>query len=378
MRYETAPGLCIIRAFLFPGLGTVADNPAMLKMTKVRALLSVLISFTGVICAAGDVQQSGGVATVSVPVLSRSLFLDAMAGHGVMAVVGERGQILIAKTGGPWRLVTAPVDATLTSVYFHDDMLGWVAGHDAVILKTTDGGRHWRQVYRDPDRDSPILDLWFADKDYGIAIGAYGLYLVTTNGGETWTKDELHIVNRDILETAQGEAQSTATEGDALEPYDLHLNAIAGSESGKLYIVAEAGHVYRSEDLGRTWRELPSPYNGSLFGVLPLGPESLLAFGLRGHLYRSDDNGLSWSRIETQTGETLTSALRLHDGSIILTGMGGVILTSNDQGRTFAARELRYKHGYAAVIESGNGDLIIVGDHGIENWNRKDIGLAHD
>ena len=58
--------------------------------------------------------------------------------------------------------------------------------------------------------------------------------------------------------------------------------------------------------------------------------------------------------------------------------MGGVVLASNDQGRTFTARELRYKHGYAAAIESGNSDLIIAGDHGIEIWNRKDIGLAHD
>jgi photosystem II stability/assembly factor-like uncharacterized protein len=347
-------------------------------MIKVHVLLPVLILCAGGVCVAGDAQPSAGIVTASVAVMSRTLFLDAMARGEVMAVVGERGQILIAKTGGPWQRVTAPVDATLTSVYFHDDMLGWAAGHDAVILKTTDGGRHWRQVYHDPDRDSPILDLWFADKDYGIAIGAYGLYLVTTNGGETWTKDELHIVNEDIREAVEGDAQSTAMDDDAVAPDDLHLNAIARAEQGKLYIVAEAGHLFRSEDLGRAWQELPSPYNGSFFGVLPLGHESLLVFGLRGHLYRSDDNGLSWNRIETQTSETLTSALRLHDGSIVLTGMGGVVLTSNNQGRSFAVRELRYKHGYSAVIESGNGDVIIAGDHGIENWHRKDIGLAHE
>jgi len=257
-------------------------------------------------------------------------------------------------------------------------MLGWAAGHDAVIMKTIDGGRHWRQVYHDPGRNSPILDLWFADRDYGLAIGAYGLYLVTTDGGETWIKDGLYVIHREAVDIVQGDTSPTATDDNPVEPYDLHLNAIARSESGKLYIVAEAGHLYRSEDLGRTWRELPSPYNGSFFGVMPLGPDSLLVFGLRGHLYRSDDSGLSWSRIETQTGETLTSACRLQSDSIVLSGMGGVVVTSIDQGRTFVSRELRNKHGYAAVIESANGDLIIAGDHGVENWNRKDIGLAHD
>jgi len=310
--------------------------------------------------------------------LKRLLVLDAARSGNHIVAAGERGHILLSEDYQTWQIINTHTTATLTSVYFHDDMLGWAAGHDAVILKTTDGGRHWRQVYHDPGRESPILDLWFADKDYGIAIGAYGLYLVTTNGGETWSKDVLHIVNQEIREAVQEEAQSNAAAADALEPYDFHLNAIARSESDKLYIVAEAGHIYRSEDLGRTWQELPSPYNGSFFGVLPLGPESLLVFGLRGHLYRSDDNGLSWSRIETQSSETLTSALQLRNGGIVVTGMGGVVLTSNDQGRAFAARELRYKHGYAAVIETGDGDLIIVGDHGIEHWIRKDFGLVHD
>ena len=51
---------------------------------------------------------------------------------------------------------------------------------------------------------------------------------------------------------------------------DFHLNRIVGASGSRLYIAAEAGHLYRSDDAGRTWNELPSPYEGSFFGVLPL------------------------------------------------------------------------------------------------------------
>ena len=349
----------------------------MLKIIKSRILLPVVVAGAGVVCMAGDVNPSSGLFLAPTPVLSRSLFLDATAAHGVMAIVGERGQVLIAETGGPWQLVTAPVDVTLTSVYFHDGMLGWAAGHDAVIMKTTDGGRHWRQVYSDPDRDSPVLDIWFADSTHGIAIGAYGLYLVTTNGGESWIKDELHIINSNAQEGPVTNTAGTAR-FEADEQFDRHLNSIAAAESGKLYIAAEGGHLYRSDDSGLSWRELPSPYHGSWFGVLPVGQESLLVFGLRGHLFRSDDAGNSWQAIATHTNETLTAGVRLRDGSIVITGMDGVVLCSRDQGRTFAFKELPSRHGYAAVLEAGPDRLTFAGDHGLETWHRNDIGLGHD
>ncbi|NIN72690.1 MAG: sialidase, partial [Gemmatimonadetes bacterium] len=49
------------------------------------------------------------------------------------------------------------------------------------------------------------------------------------------------------------------------------------------------------------WTTLPSPYEGSFFGTLPLEGDSLLLFGLRGHLFRSDDAGESWEEIPTGT-----------------------------------------------------------------------------
>jgi Uncharacterized protein related to plant photosystem II stability/assembly factor len=356
-------------------------NCSTRKVTCIQVLLVVLVLSGSGILSARETQQAGTQATAQSSVLSNSLLLDATVQDGNRVAVGERGYILISREGANWQLVSAPTEATLTTVYFHDGMLGWAAGHDAVILKTMDGGRHWREVYREPDRESPILDIWFADRDYGIAVGAYGLYLVTRDGGEIWSSESLHIGRQDPGQHAQENtaARETAASGeDGSVEFDLHLNAIARSESGTLYLAAESGHLYRSDDQGEHWQELPSPYSGSFFGVLPLNRESVLIFGLRGHIYRSDNKGIIWRRIEINTAKTLTSGIRLQDGDIVITGMGGVVLISEDQGETFTVRELPEKHSYSAAIGVGVEQLILAGDHGIETRYRKDLRITND
>jgi photosystem II stability/assembly factor-like uncharacterized protein len=303
----------------------------------------------------------------NIPLLSKALFLDlARAGNHIVAA-GERGHILVSRDGERWQKAEVPADSTLTALYFHNEHLGWAAGHDAVILKTADGGRRWRRVYAAPEEETPLLDIWFADDHYGIAIGAYGLYLVTTDGGDTWTRQQMKVVNADAVKS-----------DDLAESYELHLNSIACSSSGKLYIAAEAGRIYRSDDLGKTWKELPTPYLGSFFGILPMENDSVLVYGLRGHLYRSEDAGENWMEINTRTRELLTSGIHLQDGRILLTGMGGTLLISDDQGKSFTLDTPGHRHSYAAVAESGNDRIILAGDHGIELRIVQKPGTAHD
>ena len=99
-----------------------------------------------------------------------------------------------------------------------------------------------------PQTQQPLLDLWFADRDHGIAIGAYDTYLTTSDGGLSWTSQKFAAL-----------PLAAATSEDEFAP-DYHLNHIAAA-NGKLYMAAEAGHLYRSDDGGRNWRTLPARYN---------------------------------------------------------------------------------------------------------------------
>ena len=274
---------------------------------------------------------------------ARTLALDAVTVDGTFVAVGERGHILISSDGGQtWQQQDVPTRAALTGVYFHDRNLGWAVGHDSVILRTTDGGTTWELVNWAPEDEAPFFDVWFSDADNGVAIGAYGSFFETTDGGTTWS-------SRWISED------------------DWHLHKIARSENGRLYIAAEAGSVYRSDDNGATWMTLPSPYQGSFFGVLPLAEDSALLFGLRGHLFRSDDAGESWEEIETGTVAMLTDGQVLEDGTVVITGLGGTILTSSDGGRTFTNYQQADRRGISAVADAGGGSLLLVGEFGVKN-----------
>ncbi len=279
--------------------------------------------------------------SIQAPLTARSLKLDAVAVDGALVAVGHRGHIIISSDGGEtWQQTEVPTRATLTGVDFYDRNLGWVVGHDSVILRTKDGGVTWERVHWAPEDEAPFFDVWFSDAENGIAIGAYGSYFTTSDGGTTWNFEPI---------------------GDT----DWHLHQIARASDGRLYMAAEAGMAYRSDDAGETWIELPSPYGGSFFGVLPLEGDVVLLFGLRGHLFRSEDAGESWLEIETGTVAMLTSGITLDDGTIVITGLGGIVLVSSDGGRTFELREQSSRRGIQTVVQASDDSLLLVGEFGV-------------
>lgn len=274
------------------------------------------------------------------------LLLDAVRAGKRIVAVGERGHIALSDDGGAsWRQVTSPTQSTLTALYFLGDKTGWAVGHDSVILKSDDGGTSWRQVNFAPDEQKPLLDVWFADELNGYAVGAYGLFMETSDGGSSWQQ-------RKIFDG------------------DTHINALSSASAragSQLFIAGEAGTLLRSDDAGKTWQPLSSPYKGSFFGILPLSDNSLLVFGLRGNVFRSDDAGTTWNAVESGTQATLMGGLASADGRVVLVGQGGIALVSRDQGKSFHLRSHASGKALAAVLptEKGKDELLLFGESGV-------------
>ena len=294
------------------------------------------------------------------PLAAQSLLLDGQVIGDRIVVAGERGHILISEDQGvSWQQQQVPTRATLTSIFFVDQQHGWAAGHDSVILQTGDGGRHWQLIRNVPEDDRAILDLWFQDREHGFAVGAYGLFWTTRDGGASWQALDFQPAELDAI-TEDREGARSAEES---LPIDFHLNQI-NAVAGRLFIAAEAGNLYRSDDAGETWVSLPSPYEGSFYGTLPLATGTILAFGLRGHLFASADAGDSWAAVETGTQATINDGILLADGRIALAGLAGTLLLSEDQGRSFQVQSLEDRAGISRILQAGDGALILVGEHG--------------
>ena len=314
---------------------------------QIATITLALILLLGLFAPAG----AGAEEAVEARLAIESLLLDGAAGGSRLVVVGERGHVLVSADGGAsWTQAKVPTRALLTAVHMHDEDTGWAVGHDAVILRTGDGGATWKMVHQAPEEERPLLDVWFRDEHTGFAVGAYGYFLATADGGDTWT--------------------SRAVSED-----DFHLNALvpAGGEqpgsqrpgSQRLYIAAEAGVAYRSDDGGASWRELPSPYAGSWFGALALGWDEVLLMGLRGHLFRSEDAGETWTQVPTSTNATLTAAVRQPSGQILITGLEGSVLTSRDGGRSVSTRRLPSREGISAALPLADGGVLLIGEFGV-------------
>lgn len=294
--------------------------------------------------AAGSAAQpasapAAGERSIPARLAEKSLLTDGAARGGLVVAVGERGHILRSRDEGEtWSQCDVPSRALLTGVYLHDERLGWAVGHDETILRTRDGGATWELVHSAPETERPLLDVLFRDAEHGFAVGAYGAFLVTEDGGASWTERPI---------------------GDD----DFHLNQIAAAADGGLYLAAEAGHLYRSDDGGESWSELASPYSGSFFGVLPLSDGGLLVLGLRGHLYRSDDRGATWRRLESGTEATLMAGVERGGGEVVVAGLAGVLLRSADGGATFRGEVFADRRAGVALVPLPRS-LLLLGDGG--------------
>ncbi len=289
--------------------------------------------------AAGPLSATG--LSIIAPLAGESLLLDIAAAGQKLVAVGERGHVLVSDDDGEdWQQVQVPTRSTLTGVYMLDEQYGWAVGHDAVILRTTDGALSWQRVFYDPEQERPLLDVWFADRQYGFAIGAYGFYLESTDGGNSWNE-------RIIAEE------------------DFHLNQVSNADGEHLIIAGEAGNIYMSSNRGRDWETLESPYHGSFFSVKILAEDIYVLAGLRGHLFKSIDGGIHWQQLESRTGDMLTDIMQAGDDDFIVVGLDGALLRQHSSGE-MEYRFLQNRKGMTAIAANSRGEIFAVGEGGIE------------
>ncbi len=270
------------------------------------------------------------------------LLLGAAQSRDHIIVVGERGTILRSDdSGATWQRSPSSTRSTLTSVTFAPDgLVGWACGHSSVILHTSDGGAHWETAYQGDNPEDSFLDIITISSDVIIAVGAYGYYVESRNAGQTWKQR-------------------------FVQDEDSHFNRITYSNDGILYLAGERGTLLKSTNQGLDWLRLPSPYEGSFHGILPLPNGHILAHGLRGHVFLSQNQGQTWQRISIETEPLLSTSILYGKDIVILGGQARSIFISRDGGAHFQPWEIKFTSAIATLFRARDGRLWALGEAGV-------------
>jgi photosystem II stability/assembly factor-like uncharacterized protein len=334
---------------LYPGFSNcraASPNPALAAFRDAALQLSRrggvcwLVAFLCFVVTSPSSLPAAETSEVA-PLAARSLLLDVTRAGPRLVTVGDRGHVLLSDDeGASWRQVIVPTRAMLTGVSFGTPTHGWAVGHDGVILASTNAGLTWIRQDAGDDLETSWLDVFGTGEHHVLAVGAYGRCAYTIDGGKTW-------------------------QPASPPPEELHLNHIAPTDTDNVYVSGEAGTLLASDDARKEWHKLEVPYDGSLYGLIPLGGARLLVYGLRGRVYLSEDAGKTWTLRETATPVLIMAGIRLKSGAIVLAGLGGNFHLSRDDGASFSPwQPAGYNGGVSALLEAVDGALVVVGEKG--------------
>lgn len=357
-----------------------SPNPAFLLLAGARLVRTLALAAALAGCAATAAQAAVSSDVLDLPAqkvderLPAPLLSMAMAGQALVGV-GLHGLIQRSVDDGKtWQQVASPVSGDLVQVRFRDERNGWIVGHDALILRSEDGGSSWRvqmdgrrlatllkdwygpraaqgdesadAVLREvtlaagssatPDvLAAPLLDVMFDAQGYGFAVGAFGMLLHSGDNGQTWEP---------WIERSDNDRR-------------MHLYGLA-EHAGTFYISGEQGLLMRLDDLRQRFAKIDTPYAGTYFGVSAFD-HLLLAYGLRGNLLASRDDGQQWQAVDTQLDSSLVTVIDQGRALLVVSQGGQLVSIDRQTLRVTPLAQAPLGEVYAASATQQTGSLVI-------------------
>jgi len=212
---------------------------------------------------------------------------------GLLTGTGRNYYIKSSDWGESWEKVELHAcDKTLAvaGMHFLNSQIGFLNGrcrgengNDQVILKTTNGGQDWYEVYDDPNEY--IMNISFYDNDLGLALSMEpdrsNDVLRTYDGGESWS----------VSASSVGK---------------WSLKSLCFARDDRFIALGTHGQIFTSDDQGYSWeRAFTNIASDYVFKeAITFGDSVVVAVGtgnvkgdLEGTVIRSTDRGKSWEKI---------------------------------------------------------------------------------
>lgn len=225
---------------------------------------------------------------------------------------------------------------------------------DGVIVKTTDGGNNWTQIWPVSGTIDGLQGIWFTSDLVGYACGWNNYFIKTTNGGSSWTPmntgadvwyyrdvefwDANNGIAVGVMNNAGEQAAFITTNAGASwipASSGLAVGDVMGlsyASQNIVYAVGQSASVYKSVDGGQNWT-VSSTLSAMLLGV-DFTNTSFAVVGGEEKIFATNNGGSSWSTFVTGY-ENFYGALALPDGTGYCAGTDENIYKTTDFGQNW-------------------------------------------
>lgn len=281
---------------------------------------------------------------VALTQLSGGFFITPNLGY----IAGTNG--FVAKTtngGADWNILNTGSNADFQSVYFQSPMVGYISTRDGKILRTSDGGSNWQIINVEPS-GKVIFTINFISPNIGIAAGCEGrgigqdggFIYRTTDAGLTWTR------------VFSAPTAQIFTLG--------FFNAAEGVAFGSQLSVGKyQGKGWRSADSGRTWTEIPNYITKRrIFGCEVTSLTGILVVAEGGVVIFSSNRGGAWARLSLEaTDEDINDIHFISPDTGMIACTNNIIFRTTDGGIDWKTVLLSSEAGDLTALDFGSYSL---------------------
>ena len=332
-------------------------------------------------------------------------FPSATRGIAVGAIVDREGRrpqftaLVTSERPNHWSLV--PLKEFPRSLFFLDEMNGWMVTGEGLWPVTAQAGRSWLRIgdqikpnrkLADAPRGGLILRVWFLDEQHGYAVGLQKSAFETHDGGRTWTslEEAAKPASNPAFTLYSHIAFADARRGMILGAYvpasarpessdDLPEQTLARRQVPRLMLEMD------TRDGGASWNSATAPLFGSVSSLRLAGSVGLAvfdyldSFAWPAEVYRIDLKTGKSESVFKQKDRLVTDAAIFGDGRGFLAAVEppGKLRSAPIPGkvRMLESRDLKNWQempvDYRAVAQS----LVLAGPDPDHLWAATDTGM---
>lgn len=269
-------------------------------------------------------------------------FADADTGW----IGGSSGTFLKTSDGGKtWKQMPKFTADTILEIIFKDKNTGWILCERDVfslgirspsyLMKTTNGGENWERIeFNNADRQR-ITKIFFAENGFGLAIGETGAFYGLQDDNQTWKK--LSLPSRYLM-------------SDGIFTNNLHGVIVGGG-----------GTILFTEDAGTTWNPafVSDKDKAKLNSVFFINKTNGWAVGSKGKIYQTINGGKFWRLQDSKTAKNLNDIYFLNTAEGWAIGDDGTILQTTTAGNVWNEAVSNSTHKFEKIVFNGKKGWIV-------------------